>query len=109
PKLPTGTRPGPRPIHIGMGAPDRNGLGPHAAQCRPNRRSHRGIGPDLSPLHRGAHLARSRAGSRAATKYESHRAGIEHDPEKWKPVFRKDHAQTKRLDHDAIPWKRIMI
>src|SRR5450759_2041713 len=25
------------------------------------------------------------------------RAGcIEHDPEKWKPVFRKDHAQTKR-------------
>jgi hypothetical protein len=20
----------------------------------------------------------------------------EHDPEKWKPVFRKDHAQTKR-------------
>ena len=22
---------------------------------------------------------------------------LEHDPEKWKPVFRKDHAQTKRL------------
>jgi DNA-binding HxlR family transcriptional regulator len=22
-------------------------------------------------------------------------AGLEHDPEKWKPVFRKDHAQTK--------------
>jgi hypothetical protein len=21
---------------------------------------------------------------------------LEHDPEKWKPVFRKDHAQTKR-------------
>ncbi len=21
--------------------------------------------------------------------------GLEHDPEKWKPVFRKDHAQTK--------------
>jgi hypothetical protein len=20
---------------------------------------------------------------------------LEHDPEKWKPVFRKDHAQTK--------------
>jgi hypothetical protein len=28
---------------------------------------------------------------------------LEHDPEKWKPVFRKDHAQTKRRDH------RIMI
>src|SRR6267154_2632525 len=22
--------------------------------------------------------------------------GLEHDPEKWVPVFRKDHAQTKR-------------
>jgi hypothetical protein len=21
---------------------------------------------------------------------------LEHDPEKWKPVFRKDHAQTQR-------------
>jgi hypothetical protein len=34
---------------------------------------------------------------------------LEHDPEKWEPVFRKDHAQTKRLDHDAIPLNRIMI
>jgi hypothetical protein len=43
---------------------------------------------------------------------------LEHDPEKWKPVFnatnaktrlRADHAQTKRLDHDAIPLIRIMI
>jgi alkanesulfonate monooxygenase len=25
----------------------------------------------------------------------------EHDPEKWEPVFRKDHAQTKRPDHDS--------
>jgi len=23
-------------------------------------------------------------------------ADLEHDPEKWKPVFRKDHAQTTR-------------
>jgi 2-hydroxychromene-2-carboxylate isomerase len=23
---------------------------------------------------------------------------LEHDPEKWKPVFRKDHVQTKRFD-----------
>jgi adenylate cyclase len=22
--------------------------------------------------------------------------GLEHDPEKWTPVFRKDHAQTER-------------
>jgi hypothetical protein len=25
-----------------------------------------------------------------------HDRRLEHDPEKWKPVFRKDHAQTKR-------------
>jgi hypothetical protein len=24
-----------------------------------------------------------------------HPAALEHDPEKWTPVFRKDHAQTK--------------
>jgi hypothetical protein len=36
-------------------------------------------------------------------------ADEEHDPEKWKPVFRKDHAQTKRVDHDAILLNRIMI
>jgi hypothetical protein len=23
--------------------------------------------------------------------------GLEHDPEKWTPVFRKDHAPTKKL------------
>jgi hypothetical protein len=41
---------------------------------------------------------------------------LEHDPDpkgrvsaKWKPVFRKDHAQTKRWNHDAIPLDRIMI
>jgi nucleoside-diphosphate-sugar epimerase len=25
--------------------------------------------------------------------------GVEHDPEKWNPVFRKDHVQTKEVDH----------
>src|ERR1700731_4100536 len=25
---------------------------------------------------------------------------LEHDPEKWAPVFRKDHAQTKRLNNN---------
>jgi len=42
---------------------------------------------------------------------------LEHDPEKWKPVFprdkrktrlRGDHAQTEGWDHDAIPLNRIM-
>ena len=27
---------------------------------------------------------------------------LEHDPEKWNPVFRQDHAPTKILDHDPI-------
>jgi hypothetical protein len=36
-------------------------------------------------------------------------AALEHDPEKWKPVLRKGHAQTKRRDHDPIPSHRIMI
>jgi hypothetical protein len=33
----------------------------------------------------------------------------EHDPEKWKPVFRKDHAPAKNLDHDPIHPDRIMV
>jgi hypothetical protein len=33
----------------------------------------------------------------------------EHDPEKWDPVFGKDHAQTKKLDHDPIQLNRIMV
>jgi hypothetical protein len=32
----------------------------------------------------------------------------EPDPEKWEPVFRRDQAQTKGLDHDTILF-RIMI
>src|SRR6185312_15585563 len=35
--------------------------------------------------------------------------GREHDPEKWKPVFRKDHAQTSKRDRDAILSNRITI
>jgi hypothetical protein len=27
-------------------------------------------------------------------------ASLEHDPEKWLPVFRKDHAQTKKIERD---------
>jgi hypothetical protein len=34
---------------------------------------------------------------------------LEHDPEKWEPVFRKDHAPTKKLDHDPIQLDRIMV
>src|SRR4029077_16604503 len=34
---------------------------------------------------------------------------LEHDPEKWMPVFRKDHAPTKKPDHDPIQFDRIMV
>jgi hypothetical protein len=36
-------------------------------------------------------------------------ANAGHDPENWKRLFRKDHAQSKTGDHDTIPWHRIMI
>jgi hypothetical protein len=34
---------------------------------------------------------------------------LERDPEKWKPVFGKDHAQTSNLDHDPIQMNWIMV
>jgi hypothetical protein len=34
---------------------------------------------------------------------------LEHDPEKWTPVFRKDHAQTRRLSTVSIQPKRIAL
>src|ERR1700730_17077158 len=34
---------------------------------------------------------------------------LEHDPEKWGPVFRKDHAQTKRWSEMTIRRKVISL
>jgi hypothetical protein len=34
---------------------------------------------------------------------------LEHDPEKWTSVFRKDHAPPKNLDHDPIQLDWIMV
>jgi hypothetical protein len=34
---------------------------------------------------------------------------LEHDPEKWKPVFGEDHAQTKKLDFDPIQLNWIGV
>jgi hypothetical protein len=34
---------------------------------------------------------------------------VEHDPEKWMPVFGKDHAQAKKLEPDPIQSKRIRL
>jgi len=37
----------------------------------------------------------SNCNSPAAVNFRNMIPPLEHDPEKWKPVFRKDHAQTK--------------
>jgi hypothetical protein len=42
---------------------------------------------------RCGHIVRSRAARRRAQHH--HCGALEHDPEKWKPVFRKDHAPPK--------------
>ena len=34
---------------------------------------------------------------------------LEYDPEKWRPVFGKDHAQTQNLDPDPIQSKWIRV
>jgi hypothetical protein len=34
---------------------------------------------------------------------------LEHDPEKWIPVFGLDHAQTKILDHDPLQLNWIVV
>jgi hypothetical protein len=36
-------------------------------------------------------------------------AQLDHDPEKWKPVFGKDHAPTRLADHDPIERNRIAV
>jgi hypothetical protein len=40
---------------------------------------------------------------------QSHGFGLEHDPEKWAPVFGKDHAPIKNLDPDPILLNRIRV
>ena len=60
-------------------------------------------------LDGGDHLVLSLTDEGAVSQLNLRRRILEHDPEKWKPVSRKDHAQTTRKDHDAFPWKRIMI
>jgi hypothetical protein len=59
---------------------------------------------------------RARCGSRLVirdnalfAKLTNKMTALEHDPEKWKPVFGKDHAQTKKLDHDPLQLTWIMV
>jgi methylated-DNA-[protein]-cysteine S-methyltransferase len=60
---------------------------------------HRLIGADGSLTGYGGGLERKRwllEHEGVVLKPASARRSLEHDPEKWVPVFRKDHAQTKR-------------
>jgi hypothetical protein len=42
----------------------------------------------------------------ARKQQEEKPARLEHDPEKWVPVFRKDHAQIKEIERDDDSKKR---
>ncbi|GCC46239.1 hypothetical protein chiPu_0030507, partial [Chiloscyllium punctatum] len=46
--------------------------------------------------------AQSPGRHRAGRDRSAHQAELEHDPEKWRPVFRGDHAPTKRLRMSAM-------
>jgi len=53
--------------------------------------------------HKVSHMIRrSFAGTMIELTFE-----LAHDPEKWNPVFRKDHAQTENRHLDPIPSNRI--
>jgi hypothetical protein len=46
-----------------------------------------------------------KSGNRFSEKVMLHQKN-QHDPEKWKPVFRKDHAPPKN-QHDPEKWKPV--
>jgi hypothetical protein len=50
--------------------------------------------PRKVPKNQDSRVRRLRNIERAARRRKT--AELERDPEKWKPVFRKDHAQSKR-------------
>jgi hypothetical protein len=49
----------------------------------------------------------ARDGNRGGNHADCRRRRPKHDPEKWKPVFRKDHASSKKIKHDPEKWKPI--
>jgi hypothetical protein len=46
---------------------------------------------------------------RAGWRFEEKSSRLEHDPEKWIPVFGKDHAPARRQSGMAIPRKVIAL
>jgi hypothetical protein len=52
-------------------------------------------------------MSRGRGGVAAHTLLAIY--GLEHDPEKWTPVFGKDHAPMENPDHDPIQLNWVMV
>ena len=80
---------------VGSDRPTRSFIPDIAACERPNRRGVIGATATSAPVIAvGLVIGKPRS---AAGKRNEHvgRMSLEHDPEKWAPVFRKDHAQTK--------------
>jgi hypothetical protein len=62
----------------------------------PNRTSRREPGSGRFDRNFGCHHPDFRlSGNEQRMRSPSSNEALEHDPEKWQPVFRKDHAQTK--------------
>src|ERR1700683_2639033 len=55
-----------------------------------------------SRLSLGIHRPRSFIAITMSVHYSPFHNPLEHDPEKWIPVFRKDHAPARNLDHGPI-------
>jgi len=68
----------------------------YLGECLAGDRRRGGDGlPDIFAVGADARNARTRA--------------LEHDSEKWKPVFAQDHAQTNNLDRDPIQSDWITV
>ena len=65
-----------------------------------------GASDQAVPPHRLRHHRARGTGQPAAVR---HLAALEHDPEKWNPVFGKDHAQNKNQDYDPIQLNWIIV
>ena len=70
------------------------------AGADPRRRTAGRSGRVRQPAQRAGAARHCEGINRAAarTEFQNRPYLLEHDPEKWAPVFRKDHAQTKRLE-----------
>jgi len=64
---------------------------------------HYGMGHPAHGLASGGGLAFTRTVNSSDLNY------IEHDPEKWEPVFRKDHAPSKTYRAQSIQSEAIVL